>query len=128
MRTAIIGNADEPIIPAFVVWLPMLAGDDEDAACRSASLVDDPSVRQFYDPSRLAGRSIARSLGAEDRVAWDMYLFYPPDSKWTDEPPAPPDWVHQLGGGWADHSRYHRGADLVRQLRRIKQELISGHC
>jgi hypothetical protein len=56
-----------------------------------------------------------------------MYLFYPPDSEWVVEPPAPLDWVHQLSdrNGWPDHRRYYRGADLVQQLRRIKHALLS---
>ena len=105
----------------------MLAADDEDAARRSASLVTGQRVRQFYDPARLAGQAIARSLGAAGRIAWDTYLCYSPDSAWHAEPPKQFDWVHQLGGrnGWADISRHHRGDDLVRQPRRIKQALLT---
>ena len=110
----------------FVVWLPMLPGDNKEAARRSSKLVADPSVSQFYDPSRQVGHAIAASLGAAGQVAWDIYLFYPAGREWAAAPPAPVDWAHQLGGrSWADAGRYRSGPGLVDQLRRSKTGLLT---
>ena len=40
--------------------------------------------RQFWDGEQLLGREVARSVGAPDWIAWDIYLFYPPGVEWTD--------------------------------------------
>lgn len=126
MRTAIIGGVAEPELPTFVVWLPMLPADNQEAARRSSKLVADPSVSQFYDPSLRVGHAIAASLGAAGRIAWDIYLFYPAGGEWTGAPPPPVDWMHQLGPrSWADGGRYSRGAALVDHLRRGKNRLLT---
>jgi hypothetical protein len=48
-----------------------------------------------------------------------MYLFYEPDADWSDEPPRPATWLHQLGGPgreWADPRRYRWSEGLVEGL------------
>ncbi len=103
---------------AFIVWLPMLTGDDKAAAHRVIATCPDPRAIHFYDPDRLAGRALAAALGGEGKVAWDVYLIYGPGTRWEERPPIPADWAHQLGGSrWADPVRYRTGDDLVLTLR-----------
>ncbi len=52
------------------------------------------------------------------RVAWDVYLVYPPGATWDDDPPVPAAWRHQLGdSSWADAAHYRTGEALFADLR-----------
>jgi len=124
VRLLLVGDFPRADVSVSVVWINMLAPDSADAATLSAKIIQDPRVRHFHDPERRAGKAIAESLGGQDKVAWDMYLFYTSGSPWSDMPPTPTDWVHQLPGmTWADPARCHCGNDLVRELRRVMSEL-----
>ena len=112
-------------ISVSIVWIDMVALDSEDTARVSAKIVEDPRVCHFHDPEKRAGKAIAESLGGQDKVAWDMYLFYTKGSEWDDGPPMPADWVHQLQGtNWADPARCHCGSDLVEELHKAMSKLI----
>ena len=100
-----------------IVWIPMLPGDCENAARAATALIPDARARHYFDPDRQAGCASATRMGGEGKIAWDMYLFFPADVTWEDEPPLPMDWVHQLGEtAWADPARCYRGDDLVSAL------------
>jgi hypothetical protein len=80
----------------FVVWLPMLATDDEKSAGQYAATLVDPRVAQVWDGKRTSGNVFAKTLGLK-RAAWDVYLLYEPGIRWNSEaPPAPTFWMHQL--------------------------------
>jgi len=100
-----------------IVWIPMLPGDSESAAQVATALIPDARAQHFFDADCRAVRALASRLGGEDRIAWDMYLFFSPGVTWGDEPPLPMDWVHQLDDeDWADPARYRCGNDLVAAL------------
>jgi copper chaperone len=80
----------------FVVWLPMLASDSENAADAQAGSFVDARVAQQWDGDRMSGKLVAKTLSLKGN-AWDVYLLYAPGVKWTGEtPPAPTFWMHQL--------------------------------
>jgi hypothetical protein len=117
VKQAILQANPPQDICAAIVWIRMLALDNAITARAVALTMRDPRVQHFYDPHGRAGASIAASLGAPGKKAWDMYLFYPAGPGWPDGPPPPSSWAHQLKDStWADPSHYHRGADLIRQL------------
>ena len=124
MVAATLASHPAANIAAAVVWLPMIDGDSEPAAAESAALVPDPRTTHFYDPNHLAGRAIAASVGAPGHIAWDMYLFYEPTTRWppTSSPDAAPistTWFHQLGGTgrqWAGPDRYRWSEHLAESL------------
>ena len=118
-------NAD---IHVSIVWIDMLPSDNAAAATKSAAIFDDPRVKQFYDPDRKSGYAIAKDLLYENAgPAWDIYLYYDKDAQWTDAPPKPVDWVHQLGGGRrADAARFRPGQRLVDALRESTGKILSG--
>jgi copper chaperone CopZ len=95
-----------------VVWIDILPSDDEAAVTRAATLFDDPRVTQFHDPARRAGAALARGL-LDEPPAWDVYLCYGPDALWSDPPPAPADWLHQLGRERSAADRFRSGHDLA---------------
>ncbi len=101
-------------VSIFIVWIDILARDDYAAAQRMAGIFNDPRVRQFHDPNRLAGDVFAKGL-LDQPPAWDIYLLYAasPQQLWVDYPPKPTDWMHQIGFRAADPARRRGGHDLV---------------
>lgn len=69
----------------------MLDSDELPSAERISSMYADTGAPQFWDGQQLLGKEVTRSLGLDpDHVAWDIYLFYPPDAEWTDAGLPPP--------------------------------------
>jgi len=106
------GNTD---IGISIIWIDILPSDNEASASRASAIFDDPRVAQFHDPRRLAGQAFAAGL-LNRPPAWDIYLFYEPGSTWTDGPPKPAQWMHQLGFGAADEARSRTGDALAAGL------------
>ena len=127
----------------------MLDGDTEAAAAEAAALVADSHATHFYDPIQLAGRAFASAIhrhperqrgisdsgqtdppqarddgGTPSQIAWDMYLFYDPATRWDPAPttsaaPHPTTWFHQLSGNsreWAGPDRYRWSEQLAEAL------------
>lgn len=80
----------------LVVWVPVLAATEADVPL-ATRFVPDPRASHFWDGDRALARAYRASLGlGED--AWDVYLLYGPNARWTDnQPPTPDFWMHQLG-------------------------------
>lgn len=95
----------------------MLDGDTEVTARESARIVADPRFRHFHDPERRLGRVVAQRMGAEGKVAWDIYLFFAEGAEWLEDLPPPTDWIHQLSASWADPARLRFGDGLVQARR-----------
>ncbi len=82
------------------VLIDMLPGDDRASALEEAARIADRRVTAFHDPEQRLGRAMARRLGWERPVAWDVFLVYGPAASWTAEgAPAPDEWFHQLNDG-----------------------------
>lgn len=82
----------------------MMGSDNYEAAQKAVSKFKDKRLKQFYDPNQLAGKAFAGSLGHDNKLAWDVYLFYPVESMWEELPPHPEAFMHQLRDSWADQS------------------------
>ena len=80
-----------------IVWTPMLAADSLEAARERKAIFRDFRVGHYWDPNRVLGRMLSRTLNLKTQIAWDVYLVYPPDHPWNTElPPQPEFWMHQL--------------------------------
>ena len=80
-----------------IIWTPMLLTDNLSAAEEREIKFSDSRVKQFWDPDRILGRLLSRTLPLKAPIAWDVYLIYPPDHPWDEElPPTPEFWMHQL--------------------------------
>jgi hypothetical protein len=98
MQSAVLGTVDDPSLRAYVAWVPILPEDSLDAAREARSLVQDGRVSHFWDAERTLPALLAPLLGLpEGWPAWDVYLAYGRGARWTDAPPAPSFWHHQLG-------------------------------
>ena len=107
------------------VWFDVLMFDSKKAAQKAQRILsDDPRIRPFWDPEKLSGEAIARSLGWDGTdFAWDIYLFYDRDAVWSDHPPEPFVFMHQLTDR-GDQEGYHTGEDLAAKLRETMAKLI----
>ena len=112
-------------ISGLIVWINMLPEDSLEAALPSIKFLNDKRIRHFYDPNQLSGREIAASVGWEDKIAWDIYLFYPPKVEWVDIPPKPARWMHQVSDEWARNGHYQTGNDLKRELSASLKTLLN---
>ena len=89
----------------MVVWIPILAGDDREAAEKAAARFSDARVRHYFDRDRALGVELgealgigpaAREAGRAHGVAWDVYVVYPKGTAWNGVAPRPSFWMHQL--------------------------------
>jgi len=94
----------------------MLDGDTFEAALPSVKFLNDNRIQHYYDSHKKVGKIIADAVGWTGNVAWDIYLFYRPYVEWTDKPPLPAHWMHQLTDIWATKGKYRTGADLQSEL------------
>ena len=90
----------------YVVWLGVLSRLSPEAlagAARSASRrINDPRVRHYLDPDYAVAKPYRSILGLAhqgDDPAWDAFLLFDRAARWEEQPPAPADWMHQLGAG-----------------------------
>lgn len=110
-------------IAVMIVWIDMLAEDNEETANSSAGIFQGQPIQQFHDPNRLLGKTIAESLGGDHAIAWDVYLFYDKGSEWKEALPALLDWAHQLDDPWADPAHNAWDEALPVRLRDIVSKL-----
>ena len=82
------------------VLIDMLPDDDRATALDEAARLRDPRMTAFHDPEQRLGRAMAKRLGWERPVAWDVFLVYGSTASWTAEGvPEPDTWFHQLNDG-----------------------------
>lgn len=122
MQRSIIQGLPHANISVSIVWVNMLPEDTETGAVRSALIIDDPRVRHFHDPARRVGEAVAASLGWEDYVAWDIYLFYEAGTRWLEAPPPPAYYAHQLP---RDSVHFRTGDELLRELHEATKRLTA---
>jgi hypothetical protein len=85
------------VLQGAIIWTPMLASDSLEPAKGRETIFQDLRVNHYWDPDRILGRLLSRTLNLKAPVAWDVYLVYPPDHPWdTELAPAPKFWMHQL--------------------------------
>lgn len=93
-------------VAVYVVWSPQL-GAREGHVAGGASLIPDERARHYWDEEARVGvlfmPLLASSLGpdyaalAGAPAAWDVWMLFDPDARWTEAaPPAPVWWEHQL--------------------------------
>ena len=86
-------------LKVYVVWTPVLQEDNRQAAAEAMRLVPDNRAVHFWDAAKSLGFSMGKvvTLPRERKLAWDVYFVFDSKAKWSDVPPKPADWMHQLG-------------------------------
>jgi hypothetical protein len=103
-------------ISASIVWIPILEEDTFDAVKPSLKILSDNRIQHYFDNNKMVGKTIADIVGWPGYIAWDIYLFYKPHAIWTETPPKPVYWMHQLTDSWATRDKYRTGEDLKNEL------------
>lgn len=104
MQAQVLSKHSDPDLRVYMVWVPKSRGLERDVPAATA-LYPEPRALHFWDaPGALLRGYRDRLRLSED--AWDIYLLYGPDAKWTeDTPPEPLYWAHQLGS--KEKPRFH---------------------
>jgi len=117
-----VANGDARV---YIVWMPMLPGDNHSAAQRAARSFHSLPAAHFYDPERGVGIHFVEqhfqgymenaltalpdehplreqavelaALPANERPLWDALLFFAPGAEWDEDAPQPQWWTKQIG-------------------------------
>jgi pimeloyl-ACP methyl ester carboxylesterase len=109
-------------IRVYVIWGPML-GDETAAVAQSAvRTLPDERVVHFWTGSPDLAKKMAVPLGLKDTAAWDVFLLFPPGTRWTDPAPQPSDFMHQRGNLLPSD----RTLDAAKLRDRVRELLASG--
>ena len=84
----------------YIVWTPVLQEDDRSKAAEATALVADKRVTHFWDADKSLGLALGRTvqLPRDRTLGWDVYFVFDRGVKWAEvQPPAPTEWMHQLG-------------------------------
>ena len=103
---------------AYAVWEPILRSDNEQWAKRSTSILNDSRVTHYWIDNRDVGKLFQTPIGLTTEPAWDVYLLYPAGVTWTDSPPEPYFFMHQLGNRLPHENRLS-GEGLARRVREL---------
>ena len=86
----------------YILWLPVLEADTPQAAEQvQMRLPADDRLGQYWDRDLTLSRAFHQVLQLEQhprphRIAWDIFLLYGAGIVWSEEPPVPEFWMHQL--------------------------------
>jgi hypothetical protein len=111
LNRALLQSTRDPRLRTFVVHEPVLgvaryaswlrpAGAQD--VPKAAQLLQNPYIQSYWNPSGAFGRLLSRAIGLKNGdkqvYAWDVWLLYGPEAKWTgNDPPRPRLLMHQLG-------------------------------
>lgn len=119
IQRTVLENGSQRAATVLIVWTPMLAPDNEDAALESSRLLRGPHLHQFYDPGRRVGRLFRKGVfprareemlnslppdhymqdpllrRSDDLPEWDIYMFFTPGQVWSGTVPEPAHWLRQ---------------------------------
>ena len=126
VQKAVIEQMANKNISVIIVWTNMLKSDDKENAYKAASLFKSPSVIQYFDAENQFGDMVAKRLNPKGEKAWDIYMYYDKDVKWSSSIPRPFEYAHQLSASihpWADQTKYFCGSDLTKRLEEITASL-----
>jgi hypothetical protein len=92
----VLKKIDDPRLKTFVVWVPMSRGMERDVP-KATVEVSDARALHFWDGDGQLVKGY-RDVLKMNEPAWDIYLLYGADARWTDDrPPVPAFWMSQLG-------------------------------
>jgi hypothetical protein len=101
LNKALLSRTHDPRLQTFVVHVPVIGAQADDAA-PSMKLLENDEVRHYWNPDGSFGRQLAEAVGLEGAdgelvYAWDVWLIYGPEATWEGTlPPKPAQLMHQL--------------------------------
>jgi len=111
-------------LKGFVIWLPVRPTDTLKAAQTEADQLKDPRITEFWNDDLSIDAAYMQTLKLS-RTAFDTYLVYAPDAKWSKKaPPSPDFWMHQRGPQSGADQTKHLNA---KRLKKAIEQLLAGH-
>ena len=121
MQSKVLSQYTDPDLRVYMVWVPKSRGLERDVPAATVQY-PEPRAQHFWDAPGVLMRGYRERLRL-DEDAWDIYLLFGPDARWTEDvPPEPLYWSHQLGakdkpritGPWLD------GRTFLEKLRQAR--------
>jgi len=104
-------------IDLYLVWGPMLGGEQESDARKATVFLQDPRVHHFWTPKHAVARQFAKPLVLRDELAWDTFQLHAAGAEWKDALPVPIYYMH-VGRSLPSDRRFN-GEKLAAEIRRI---------
>lgn len=84
-------------LAGYVIWVPMLQGDNFDSAQVEQHAIVDPRLHCWFDGDKEAANAWSSFIGLPS-TTWDVYAIYDASARWADReaPPTRRIWMHQL--------------------------------
>ena len=95
----VLDEFDNDNLRVYVVWSPVLREDNRTAAGQAVAHITDGRAVHLWDEDKILGLSFGKlvTLPRKRDLAWDVYFVFDEKSEWTESPPKPVEWMHQLG-------------------------------
>jgi hypothetical protein len=99
---AVLSLPRAEVFRLYILWLLVLEDDTPEAAEQVlVRLPADDRLGHFWDHDLRLSGAFHRVLQLEQRsrphrLAWDIFLLYGAGSVWSEDPPVPEFWMHQL--------------------------------
>ena len=98
VRHTLVQTTAQHALPSYVVWVPMLNGEQTHVP-EATRVIQDERAVHFWDGNGQLLSGYQQLLGLPV-PAWDIYMVFGPETRWEDgAPPRPAFWMHQLGDG-----------------------------
>jgi hypothetical protein len=99
VQKGILEKIQSDKLRVLVVWTPVLPWDNRDKALAATKLIPDKRTTHCWDKARRLGKEYGKALKLPGggTFAWDIYLLFDAPALWNETPPAPTNWMHQLG-------------------------------
>ncbi len=99
VQKSVLDKLNNDNLRVYVVWSPVLREDNRTAAGQSVAHITDSRAVHFWDEDKILGLAFGKlvTLPRQRELAWDVYLVFDEQSEWTETPPKPTEWMHQLG-------------------------------
>jgi hypothetical protein len=82
-------------LKVYIVWLPIIKQDSQAQVPKAISTIQDKRVLHYWDNNGLLSRQFSFPLGLGGERAYDVFLLYGLNEKWTDKIPNPDYIMHQ---------------------------------
>lgn len=106
----------------LVVWTPRYPGDTRAKAVDATMLVPDTRAAHFWDEHGVVPKTYGPvlNLPAGKQFAWDTYMVFGTEAEWTDSPPTPHDWMHQLSSVLGrEHEQWLNGDEFRQTIQQL---------
>lgn len=99
MHQNILDQIESDRLSVHVVWTPVLRSDSRESVEKARRLFTDERITQYWDADQRLGKTYGEivELPNNRSLAWDIYFAFDKKAQWTDRPPEPATWAHQLG-------------------------------